>query len=341
MSKDEIFMQRCLELAVLGMASVSPNPMVGCVIVHENQIIGEGYHQKFGQAHAEVNAINSVENKELLTQSTVYVSLEPCAHVGKTPACADLLIKIGVKKVVVACLDPNPLVAGKGIKKLENAGIEVVTKVLEAQAQELNRRFFVRINKNRPYIILKWAETADGFIARSNHSSKWISNSFSRKLVHKWRSEEDAILVGTNTAFYDNPQLNVRNWVGRNPVRVFMDKDLNLNRKMNLLDQSQPTICYNLYEDEELPNLIYAKLSKENFLAEMLTDLVEKRNIQSIIIEGGSNTLRSFLDKKLFDEIRLFRTPITFGKGIDSPRPAGSLFSQEKIFEDILLVYRN
>src|SRR6478609_11980434 len=200
MSSDEQFMQRAFELAKLGAGSVSPNPMVGCVIVHRGEIIGEGWHKKYGEAHAEVNAIDSVKEKKVLNESVVYVTLEPCSHFGKTPPCADLLIQHRVKKVVVSNLDSNPLVSGNGVKKLRAAGIEVVTGILDKAGRELNKRFFTFMEKQRPYIILKWAETADGFIARENYDSKWISNEHSRKLVHQWRTEEDAVLVGSRTA---------------------------------------------------------------------------------------------------------------------------------------------
>jgi diaminohydroxyphosphoribosylaminopyrimidine deaminase / 5-amino-6-(5-phosphoribosylamino)uracil reductase len=221
-------MQRAIQLAKLGLGNVAPNPMVGAVIVYNDIIIGEGYHQKYGEAHAEVNAINSVKNKELLNESTIYVSLEPCSHYGKTPPCANLIVENGIKKVVIGCSDPNPLVAGNGIKILIEAQIEVIDNVLEKECIELNKRFFTYINKNRPFIILKWAQTANGFIARENFDSKWISCEESRMWVHKWRAEEAAILVGKNTAKYDNPSLTVRDWNGKNPLRVVLDYHLEL-----------------------------------------------------------------------------------------------------------------
>ncbi|HEY5824526.1 MAG TPA: bifunctional diaminohydroxyphosphoribosylaminopyrimidine deaminase/5-amino-6-(5-phosphoribosylamino)uracil reductase RibD, partial [Cyclobacteriaceae bacterium] len=214
MTSDELFIQRTFELAQIGIGQVSPNPRVGAVVAHDGKILGEGWHKKYGEAHAEVNAILSVKDHSLLKESTVYVNLEPCSHFGRTPPCADLLIRHQVKKVVICNVDPNPLVAGQGINKLRDAGIEVVAGVLEAEGRKLNKRFFTLIEKQRPYIILKWAQTADGFVARENYESKWISNDFSRQLVHQWRSEEDAILVGTKTAAHDNPQLDVRDWSG-------------------------------------------------------------------------------------------------------------------------------
>jgi diaminohydroxyphosphoribosylaminopyrimidine deaminase / 5-amino-6-(5-phosphoribosylamino)uracil reductase len=338
-STDELFMQRALELAALGRGLVSPNPMVGCVVVHNGVIIGEGYHQKYGSSHAEVNAIEAVEEKALLKESTVYVNLEPCSHVGKTPPCADMLIRHHVKKVVISNLDSNPLVAGEGIKKLREAGIEVITGVLEKQGKEFNKRFFTYIEKQRPYIILKWAETADGFVARENFDSKWISNEHSRQLVHKWRTEEDAVLVGSKTAVHDNPQLNVRDWTGRNPVRIVIDRFLKLSERLHLFDRSQKTICYNVLKHEEHPNLNLIRLDEGDFLNALVQDLF-KQKIQSIIIEGGTHTLSKFIESNLWDEARTFVSPKTFQKGIQAPILQAKLISQEFIVNDILKIYQ-
>jgi diaminohydroxyphosphoribosylaminopyrimidine deaminase/5-amino-6-(5-phosphoribosylamino)uracil reductase len=335
---EEFFMQRALELAVLGRGSVSPNPLVGCVIVFGGKIIGEGWHRKYGEAHAEVNAVNAVADKSLLSKSTVYVNLEPCAHFGKTPPCADMLIREKVKKVVVCNLDPNPLVAGEGIKKLRAAGIDVVTGILHKQGRELNKRFFTFMEHNRPYILLKWAQSADGYIARKNFDSKWISNELSRQWVHRWRTEEDAILVGQRTAQQDNPQLNVRDWSGRNPVRIVIDRFLKLSDSLHLFDRSQPTLCYNLLKHEEHPNLSLVRLSEADFLQELVLDLYRKK-IQSVIIEGGTQTLQSFLDAGLWDEARIFVSLKTFEDGIQAPAIAGVLRSEEKIQSDRLLFY--
>ena len=335
---DELFMHRALELAGLGRGLVSPNPMVGCVVVHDGIIIGEGYHQQYGDAHAEVNAIEAVKDKMLLKESTVYVNLEPCSHIGKTPPCADMLIRHQVKKVVVSNLDSNPLVAGEGIKKIRAAGIEVITGVLEKQGREFNKRFFTYIEKQRPYIILKWAETADGFVARENFDSKWISNEHSRQLVHKWRTEEDAVLVGSKTAVHDNPQLNVRDWTGRNPVRIVIDRFLKLSERLHLFDRSQKTICYNLLKHEEHPNLSLIRLEEEDFLNALVHDLY-KQKIQSIIIEGGAHTLSGFIDSNLWDEARTFVSSKTFNKGIQAPMLHGSLVSEEFIVNDILKIH--
>ncbi len=335
---DELFMHRALELAALGCGAVSPNPLVGCVVVHNGNIIGEGFHQQYGGPHAEVNAIESVADKKVLKESTVYVNLEPCSHVGKTPPCADMLIRHQVKKVVVSNLDSNPLVAGEGIKKLRAAGIEVVTGILEKQGREFNKRFFTYIEKQRPYIILKWAETADGFIARENFDSKWISNEHARQLVHKWRAEEDAVLVGSKTAAHDNPQLNVRDWTGRNPVRIVIDRFLKLSERLHLFDRSQKTICYNVLKHEEHPNLSLIRLDEEDFLNALVHDLY-KQKIQSIIIEGGAHMLSRFIELNLWDEARTFSSEKTFKKGIEAPVLHGTLISQELIVNDTLKTY--
>ncbi len=333
-------MARALQLAEQGRGRVSPNPMVGCVIVHDHKIIGEGYHRQYGGPHAEVNAINSVQNLDFLTQSTCYVSLEPCAHHGKTPPCADLLIEKGVKRVVIGAMDSNPLVGGKGVEKLRNAGIEVVIGVLENEARALNARFFTMIEKQRPYIILKWAQTADGFVARRNFDSKWISSEQSRMMVHQWRAEEDAILVGTNTAQYDNPQLNVRDWAGKSPLRLVIDKALRLPRTLHLFDGSLPTIVYNLENNEGRENLNFAKLPENQFLEALLSDL-HQRKIQSLFVEGGSQLLNSFLKLGLWDEARVFESKTTFGEGIEAPKIKMPQSNRIQLKEDILRIYAN
>lgn len=333
-------MQRALELAAMGHGHVSTNPMVGSVIVHDNRIIGEGWHQRFGGPHAEVNAIESVSNKQLLPDSTVYVTLEPCSHHGKTPPCADMLVTHKVKKVVIACLDTNPLVAGQGVRKLTTAGIEVVTGVLGAEAREQNKRFFTYMEKQRPYIILKWAQTSDGFIARENYDSKWISNQYARQLVHKWRTEEDAVLVGVNTALHDNPRLNVRDWSGRNPVRIVIDRHLKLNPELHLFDGVQKTICYNVLKDAKHLNLSLIRINPENFIQNIIGDLYRQR-IQSVIVEGGAQTLNLFIAGGLWDEARIFISPQHFGKGIKAPFLEGTQAAKEDVMGDTLMVYRN
>ena len=329
-----------MELARLGFGSVSPNPMVGCVIVHEGRIIGEGFHQEYGGPHAEVHAINSVKDKEQLKQSTVYVTLEPCAHFGKTPPCADLLVKHMVKKVIISNIDPNPLVAGKGIGLLKNAGLEVELGLLEQDGADLNKRFFKYILEKKPYIILKWAQTADGFIARQNFESKWISNEFSRKLVHKWRAEEDAILVGKNTALHDNPTLNVRDWEGNNPLRIVIDHELALDRSLNLFNKEIPTICYNTNTSFSEENLEFVQLSASSFLPELMSDL-HRRKVQSVMVEGGASTIQCFIDSGLWDEARVFEAPVCFGAGIKAPHLHQAVFDgKEMIMGDTLTYFK-
>jgi diaminohydroxyphosphoribosylaminopyrimidine deaminase/5-amino-6-(5-phosphoribosylamino)uracil reductase len=339
-TQDTLFMRRALELAALGRGSVSPNPMVGCVIVHEGQIIGEGWHRKYGGPHAEVNAVAEVEDKALLAESTAYVTLEPCSHFGKTPPCADLLIGHRIKRVVVCNVDTNPLVGGKGIAKLRQAGIEVQTGLLEAEGRMLNRRFFTFMEKQRPYILLKWAETADGFIARPDYSSKWISNVEARRLVHKWRAEEDAVLVGTNTALYDNPRLNVRDWTGEDPIRIVVDRFLRLPAGLHLFDQTQTTLCYNLLEDKSYEYVQYIKLDDvEGFLAAMLEDMY-RRKVASVLVEGGAALLNLFIGAGLWDEARVFRSPVAFGDGIMGPALRGAVTAQKvEIGDNLLYVY--
>lgn len=332
-------MKRALELAELGRGSVSPNPMVGCVIVHNDKIIGEGYHKKYGELHAEVNAINAVIDQSLLSESTAYVSLEPCAHHGKTPPCADLLIEKKLKRVVIACRDPFNQVDGKGIDKLNQADIQVEVGVMVDEAIELNKRFFTSIQKQRPYVILKWAQTADGFVARENYDSKWISNQYSRQLVHKWRTEEDAILVGKNTAIHDNPSLTSREWDGKNPIRVLLDSNLEVNKDFNLFNDAAQTLIINSLEEKKEGNIEWVKTDMNNpwSVLRKLND----RKIQSVIIEGGSQVLNSFINENCWDEARVFTSPTTFGKGIPAPEIEGKPEKEETIFADRLTIYKN
>jgi diaminohydroxyphosphoribosylaminopyrimidine deaminase/5-amino-6-(5-phosphoribosylamino)uracil reductase len=325
----EKYMQRCIELAGLGAGSVSPNPMVGAVIVHEGLIIGEGYHRQYGQAHAEVHAVNQVlagfsNAKELLKSCTIYVSLEPCAHYGKTPPCADLIIKHQIPKVVVGCRDPFDPVNGKGIEKLITAGIEVISGVLEAECQWQNRRFFTRVQKQRPYIIVKWAQTNDGFFAQSDKSQFWITGDESRRLVHKWRSEEDAILIGKNTAAIDNPQLNVRYWPGKSPKRVIIDRKLELSHNLNIYDQSVETLIFNEVKTDVKEKIKYIALEDfERFVPQYILFQLYLQDIQSVIIEGGAHTLNSFIQEGLWDEARIFTGEAVLGQGIKAPNITG------------------
>ncbi|MFT4032735.1 MAG: bifunctional diaminohydroxyphosphoribosylaminopyrimidine deaminase/5-amino-6-(5-phosphoribosylamino)uracil reductase RibD [Siphonobacter sp.] len=336
---DEHFMQRALQLAQLGMGQVAPNPMVGCVIVHDNQIIGEGWHQRYGQAHAEVVALNSVTERHLLPKATVYVTLEPCSHYGKTPPCADRLIQEKVKRIVVCNDDPNPLVAGKGFQKLRDAGIEVVRGILANQGRFINRRFFTYFEQNRPYVILKWAETADGFLAAPDYLPIQISNALSKRLVHKWRSEEAAIWVGTNTARQDNPHLNVRLWQGRNPLRVVLDRQLSLPNSLHLFDDSQPTLIFNTREEKQVGATNYvipAEWAITGFL-----ETLRKCSLQSVLVEGGTRLLESFLEAGMWDEIRLFRSPKRIHAGITAPRFEATLISTDYLLADELTIWSN
>jgi diaminohydroxyphosphoribosylaminopyrimidine deaminase / 5-amino-6-(5-phosphoribosylamino)uracil reductase len=325
MQLEEKYMYRALQLAKLGAGNVAPNPLVGSVIVHENKIIGEGWHRKFAEAHAEVNAINSAINSPsgglgAISESTVYVSLEPCAHFGKTPPCADLLIENQVKKVVICNTDPNPLVAGKGIAKMQAAGIEVVTGVLEKEGRELNKRFFTFMEKKRPYIILKWAQSADGFIAGKNGNQIQISNEFSSKLVHKMRAENGAIMVGTNTAQWDNPSLTTRNWTGKNSIRVLIDKQLRFKQAMNIFNDEAETLIYNLHGDGKIANAQYVKLPEsDDFLEYLIQDLFE-RKVQSILVEGGTKLLESFMELGLWDEALVIVSDKKIGYGVLAPK---------------------
>ncbi len=339
MSKDEQYMKRALDIARFGLGNVSPNPMVGCVIVNEDKIIGEAWHKKFGGPHAEVHAVAQVEDKSFLPKSIIYISLEPCSYHGKTPACTDVLIKHKVKRVVISNRDPNPRVSGSGIQQLLEHKIEVKEGVLWAEGRELNRRFFTNQEEGRPYVILKWAQTADGFIAKENRDSKWISSDASRKIVHKWRAEEDAILVGRGTVEYDNPTLNVRDWEGNSPVRIVIDTRLKLDNSYLIFDKQINTIVYNYVKDQIRENLIFRRINKDNFLEGMLKDMNEK-GLGSIIVEGGTETLNYFIDAGLWDEARVFVSPAKFERGIEAPKIIQEAESKEMIADDELYIYR-
>jgi diaminohydroxyphosphoribosylaminopyrimidine deaminase / 5-amino-6-(5-phosphoribosylamino)uracil reductase len=319
----QLFMKRALQLARLGAGTVSPNPMVGCVIVHKDKIIGEGWHREYGKSHAEVNAMNSVSDLSILSESEVYVTLEPCSHYGKTPPCADLLVRFEVKKVYICNYDPNPLVAGKGIEKLRQAGIEVEIGLLEKEGRELNKRFFTFIEKKRPYVILKWAETADGFIAKSNYEAVQISNLLSKRFVHKMRSEEAGILVGTNTARYDNPRLDTRFWTGENPYRLVIDKQLSLPKTHFLLDNSDTTFFFNYLKNSNLGNNFYYKIPKNKPVVNSIIERLYEQRIQSVIVEGGAILLQSFIDSGLWDEAIVLKSDMVLGDGILAPKIDG------------------
>ena len=345
---EEFYMQKCIDLAYLGMGKVSPNPMVGCVIVHENEIIGEGYHQKFGEAHAEVNAVNNVFERfgdqapSLLKQATIYVNLEPCAHFGKTPPCADLLIKHQVKNVVIGNTDPFEAVSGKGIMKLNDAGIATTMGVLEAKCTHLNRRFFTRIQQQRPFIILKWAQTANGFFAPANSSQKWITGTAAKELSHLWRSQEDAILVGKNTALVDNPSLTARLVAGRNPIRIVIDKNLTVPLSHNIYNQEAKTIIFNEVKTDVKDNIHFVQMEDMQFyLAQKIAFQLYLMDIQSVIIEGGEQILSQFIKADLWDETRVFTSSITWDKGILSPISKGNILENFSIGDDQLVITSN
>ncbi len=332
-------MLRALELAKNGIGMVSPNPMVGCIIVKQGKIIGEGWHRYFGGPHAEVNAIESVSKKQDISGSDVYVNLEPCSHFGKTPPCADLLAYYNVKNVFIANRDLNPLVQGKGIEKLKSEGVRVTEGILEKEGRILNTRFFTFHEKSRPYVILKWAVTADGYIARENFDSKWISNEYSRLVVHQWRSQEDGIMVGANTVLYDNPQLNVRDLNGKNPIRIIIDPNLKINGSFNIFDQKQKTLVYNYKKSSSEKNLIYIKVAKERYMLNVLHDL-KRRDIQSVLVEGGKILLENIVQSELWDEARVFSSSKTFGSGLAAPHLInGKMVSKGSIFDDELKIF--
>ncbi|WP_047788833.1 bifunctional diaminohydroxyphosphoribosylaminopyrimidine deaminase/5-amino-6-(5-phosphoribosylamino)uracil reductase RibD [Tenacibaculum mesophilum] len=344
MMNHEFYIVRCLELAKKGIGTTRPNPSVGAVIVHNNKIIGEGFTSPYGGPHAEVNAINAVQNQELLKEATIYVTLEPCSHHGKTPPCADLIIEKGIPNIVIGCVDTNSLVAGKGIERLKKAGRNVIVGVCQKDCIEHHRRFFTVQNKKRPYIILKWAETKDGFIAplkKDEQKPVWISNQYSQQLVHKWRSEEHAILVGTNTVIADNPSLTARNWKGNNPIRIVIDKNLRIPSEVTVFDGNVKTIIVTEEKKEENQHVIYEQIDFSFQVAEQICEVLYKHQIQSVIIEGGAKTLQTFIDANLWDEARVFIGDVVFGEGVKHPIFNAKLSSEEKIDNDTLRIYRN
>ena len=333
MSNHKTYIRRCLEIAKYGLGITRPNPMVGSIIVHNNKIIGEGYTSNYGGNHAEVNAINTVTNKALLKEATLYVTLEPCSHFGKTPPCSDLIIKHQIPNVVVGCIDDNEKVAGQGIASLQKNGINVIVGVLEDACKQHHKRFFTFHNKKRPYIILKWAETTDGFIApktKNEQKPVWITNKSSRQLVHKWRAEEQAILVGTNTIIQDNPSLTVRDWIGQNPIRVVIDKNEKLSKDYFVFNDEVETIV-----------ISNNNIDFHNNVAKQICDVLFDKNINSIIIEGGSKTLQTFIDENLWDEARIFTGDVFFNDGVKAPKINGHLVSEEKIMSDDFKIYAN
>lgn len=345
----EKYIKRCLELASKGIGTARPNPSVGAVVVYQDCIVGEGYTSLYGGNHAEVNAIHAVKNKEQLKEATIYVTLEPCSHYGKTPPCADLIVKSEIPNVVIGCIDTNSLVAGKGIERLEKAGCNVTVGVLENACKEQHKRFFTVQNKKRPYIILKWAKTNDGFVApltKDEQKPVWISNQYSQQLVHKWRSEEHAILVGTNTVITDNPSLTVRSWTGNDPIRIVLDKNLRIPQDVNVFDESVRTIIITEKNKETRYNkqsevISYEIIDFKNNLAQQICDVLQKHNIQSVIIEGGTKTLQTFIDASLWDEARVFVGNTTFKNGVKAPKIKGKIVKKESIGNDVLKIYLN
>lgn len=340
------YMQRCLDLAKLGERRVAPNPMVGSVVVHNGQIIGEGFHRQWGQAHAEVNAIASVQKKELLNQSTLYVNLEPCSHHGKTPPCADLILANKIPKVVIGTIDPFSEVAGRGIERLRQNGCEVVVGVLESECHELNRRFFTFHQKKRPYIILKWAETADGFVdvnrSEVEHGQPtWITNEMARIAVHKQRATEQAILIGTETALKDNPSLTVRDWFGNQPLRIVADRFQRIDVHSNLFDNKAPTLCITNSQKIDKQQSEYLIVPNESDLIDTTLEHLFKNGIQSIIVEGGPTMLQSFIDRNLWDEAHVYIGQVSFGSGVQAPRFQARPRCFDRFYNSELRVYRN
>jgi len=365
-------MRRCLELAKLGAGNVAPNPMVGAVLVNDDHVIGEGYHQVYGGPHAEPNSLSSVskENKDLIARSVMYVSLEPCAHFGKTPPCADLIIKHKIPKVVVGCRDPFKEVNGTGIEKLLLAGIEVEQGVLEEKCRELNKRFFTFHTQHRPYIILKWAQTANGFIARPplappkdenraqtsrignanvGQSSTtvgtgrfYITNEFTNRLVHKWRSEEAAILVGTNTALMDDPQLTTRLWPGNNPTRLVIDMDLKIPATSKIFNSEAKTVVFNKLKHEEKENIFFYQVTDDVSIVHQVCNALYQLKILSVIVEGGARLLQSFIDEGTWDEARVIANrQLTIGNGLPAPLLTNcEETGEQNIFSDAIHFYK-
>lgn len=340
------FMQRCIELARKGAGWVSPNPMVGALIVVDGMILAEGWHEQIGGPHAEPNAIHALiqkypDGENLLKRATLYVSLEPCSHQGRTPPCADLIIRYQIPEVIIGCTDPSEKVAGKGILKLRNAGISVTSGILEAACRELNKRFFTAVRLQRPYIILKWAQTADGFISPVPYRPYRISSAASTMLVHRWRTEEDCILVGRQTALVDNPKLTSREWPGKNPVRIVIDWNLDLPRDLHLFDGETETYIFNGIKTESLGNLKYFQVEFREYLPAFLVYQLYLRDHHSIIIEGGTNLLQQFIAADLWDEARIFTSTTLLDSGLSGPEIKGLPVSRDEYGSDTLRVLRN
>jgi len=343
MQQHEMFMQRCIELAEKGLGLVAPNPMVGAVLVHEGRIIGEGFHEKYGEAHAEVNCLQSVkaEDRHLITFSTLYVSLEPCSHYGKTPPCSLLILENNIPKIVIGAKDPFEEVNGKGIEQLRNAGREVIVGVLEKECKWQNRRFNTFHLEHRPYIILKWAESEDGFIAPIGNMQYWLTNDFSKQLVHRWRTEEPAIMVGYNTVMADNPQLTARLWKGKNPVRVVVDQHCTLPKTQQIFSAEGELLLFNALHEEQVENVSYCKINFTQSIIPQVLQVLYKKGIQSVIIEGGQKILNLFIEANLWDEARVFKTQVQLLNGIEAPTLLLPPTQEENIDTDQLVTYYN
>ena len=340
----EHYIKRCLEISKLGIGTTRPNPSVGAVLVVDDRIIGEGFTSPYGGNHAEVNAISTVRDSSLLATATMYVTLEPCSHFGKTPPCADLIIKSEIKKVVIGCIDSNVLVAGKGVERLQNAGCEVIVGVLEKECKAHHKRFFTFQTKKRPFIILKWAQTLDAYVAPKNRAIQapvWITNEASRQLVHKWRCEEQAILVGTTTVLDDNPRLDVRYWKGEDPVRIVIDKELKIPANLKVYDGSVKTIFINESSTSVKGAIFFEKINFSKPIAIQICEVLFKHNIQSLIVEGGTKTIQTFIDENLWDEARVFSGEVHFNDGVNAPILDVIPTNEENIKGDILKTYLN
>ncbi|MEP3209687.1 MAG: bifunctional diaminohydroxyphosphoribosylaminopyrimidine deaminase/5-amino-6-(5-phosphoribosylamino)uracil reductase RibD [Maribacter sp.] len=349
LTSDEKYISRCIEIAQNALGTAAPNPAVGAVIVYKNKIIGEGHTSAYGGPHAEVNAIQSVADTSLLTAATLYVTLEPCSHFGQTPPCADLIVKFGIPKIVIGLVDPHEKVAGNGIKKLTDAGCKVLTGILEKECREHHKRFLTFHEQKRPYIILKWAETLDGFIAPEKAKRAtaaepyWITSTYARQLVHQWRSQEQGILVGTNTVLEDNPKLNVRLWEGKNPLRIVLDRSLKIQEDRYVLDRSIPSLVLTEVADTSkyLDGIQYELIDFSKDIAQQICRILWKHKLTSVLIEGGAKTIQTFIDEELWDEARVFIGTTYFKIGTKAPSLSRSSIETKKIGVNALKIYRN
>lgn len=341
MNAHEIYMHRCLLLAQNGLGNVAPNPLVGAVLVHNQTIIGEGWHRQYGAAHAEVNCIQSVkpELRHLIAESTLYVNLEPCNHTGKTPPCTLLVLEQQIKKVVVGSTDPNPLVAGSGIARLRQAGVEVIENILPQECAVLNRRFFTFHQKKRPFVIVKMAQSANGFMAPKGKQQQWLTNDISKQLSHRWRSEEAAILIGKNTALIDNPQLTTRLWKGRNPLRILVDKKNEVPDSSNIFSTDANTLVFNQTHSLQKEHIELQQIEFTQNVPEQILHQLFLRNIQSVIVEGGPATAHAFLQANVADEVRLITAPCLLANGIATPVFSGNLREQFYLQQDMIQVF--